>query len=269
MPQPLSELEQALAAGYVLGDLSSEEIDQVEQLLQVNPDFQQEIRAMQLSFNLLPQALPKLSPPPQLREKVLVANAIATNAAALPVNGPNSRPQSQDSPRKISWSRLLAGIAALIALFLGIDNFQLRQQLSSARDVSPEGVDSEGVDIKQVAEILQRPKSRLVTLTGTGASPAAGTLLFTAGQWQEVIVSLGNLPPLSPDQVYRMWLTLENGQVIFCGEFNTNAEGSVFLELRPPETPPKGIKAKGLFVTVNPENAPLEPVGEQVMVGEI
>jgi Anti-sigma-K factor rskA len=119
----------------------------------------------------------------------------------------------------------------------------------------------------RVAAILQRPTSRLVALKGE--KDAAGTLLFTPGKWQEVVVSLGNLPPLPPDQIYRMWLTLANGNTIACGEFNTNAEGSVFVKLTPPELPPKGVKATGIYVTVDGVNAPLNPGGDRVMSGAI
>ena len=77
----------------------------------------------------------------------------------------------------------------------------------------------------------------LIALTAND-SAAAGTLLFTPGRWQEVIVSFGDLPPLPPDQVYRMWLALENGAIIYCGEFNTESDGSVFVRFTPPETPP-------------------------------
>ncbi|NJK39629.1 MAG: hypothetical protein HC825_01180 [Oscillatoriales cyanobacterium RM1_1_9] len=264
MPQPLSELQQELAAGYVLGDLDIEEVNQAEQLLENDPNFQQEVRALQISLEFLPQALPRIAPPPGLQQKILAAYQGTTETA--PEGTPQSTvpiapgfPRQQPEARQIAWSRILVGIAALAALLLGIDNLQLRQQLSSVREGN----------LEKVAEILQQPKSRLISLAGTNNSPATGTLLFTAGQWQEVIVSLGNLPPLPADQIYRMWLTLENGQVIFCGEFNTDDQGRVFVELNPAEVPPKGVKAQGLFVTVSPESAPLEPKGEKVVVGEI
>ncbi|MCU0565597.1 MAG: anti-sigma factor, partial [Oculatellaceae cyanobacterium Prado106] len=158
-------------------------------------------------------------------------------------------------------AKIIAGIAALGAILLGADNFRLRQALSVAQNPPDQQGD-------RVAAILQRPNSRLVALKGE-ANQAAGTLLFTPGQWQEVVVSLGNLPPLPPEQIYRMWLTLANGQTIACGEFNTNAAGSVFVKLNPPETPPKGVKATGIYVTIDGANSPLNPEGDRVMSGSI
>ena len=136
------------------------------------------------------------------------------------------------------------------------DNFRLRRQFSLAQgDRNPE-----------VASILQQPQSRLVALQGDNS---AGTLLFTPGQWEQVIVSIADLPPLPPDQIYRMWLSLDNGQPFLCGEFTTDENGSVYVTLNPPESIPEGVKAQTVFVTQADTSAPLEPVGEPIIVGEI
>ena len=147
----------------------------------------------------------------------------------------------------------------LAALALGADNWRLRSQLQLAQNE----------EAQRVASIMQNPGSRLVALQGEGDAPAAGTLLFTAGNWQEVIVSLGNLPPLPPDQVYRMWLTLENGEFIFCGEFRPGDEGSTFIRLLPPEQPPEGVKTTGIIVTADSVDSPLSPDGPQIVQGTI
>lgn len=246
MLQSLSEADQELIAGYVLGDLDEEESRQFEHLLQHHPQVQQEVRSLQLSLQLMPHALPKVPAPASLQQKILETQAFPSAIAPVSI-------------RRFPWSRVLAGIAILTALLLSADNLRLRRQLSLAQRPDPE--------IDRVATILQQPNSRLVALEGQNS--AAGTLLFTPGQWQEVIVSLGNLPPLPPEQIYRMWLTLANGQTLFCGEFNTGPEGSVFVRLTPPVTPPKGVKATGIFVTVDAEATPPQPTGQPVMSGQI
>jgi Anti-sigma-K factor rskA len=258
MSQPRSEAEKELIAGYVLGDLSAKESQQFEQLLQQQPDLRAEVNAMQTSLRLMPHALPKVAPPPQLLNKVLAANAkvLAANIDPLPSA---SLPSKVEVQRSRPWSTLIAGIALLAALLLGADNFWLRRQLSIAQRTNPE----------PVASILQKPNSRLIALKGEGNSSAAGTLLFTPGQWQEVIISLGNLPPLPPEQIYRMWLTLQNGETLLCGEFNTNPQGQVFIQLNPSKTPPKGVKATGIFVTINSTTTPPTATGQKVMVGTL
>jgi hypothetical protein len=83
------------------------------------------------------------------------------------------------------------------------------------------------------------------------------------------VISVRNLPPLSAKQVYRLWLTLNNQQVIYCGEFLTDGRGNASQPIKPPQAPPPGTKATGLFVTVDLENAPVSPTGTRVISGEI
>jgi anti-sigma factor RsiW len=54
MTQSLSNEEQALAAGYVLGDLTPEEELQVMQLLSTNPAMEKEVEALRVSLQLVP-----------------------------------------------------------------------------------------------------------------------------------------------------------------------------------------------------------------------
>lgn len=243
-PGPLPDEKYLLLSGYVLGDLTSEEMAQVEQLVLDDPAVLEELHALQASFELMPQALPQMSPPAGLRERILI------------------RPQSPevviDTPEGSSGAiwKILVGLTAIATLALATDNVRLRQQLTQQ------------IEEDRVAAILQQPNSRLIALTGNGTN-AAGTLLFTPGNWQEVIVSLGDLPPLPPNEIYRMWLALENGTVIYCGEFNTGDDGSVFVRFTPTETPPQGVKATELFVTVDGSQTAPDPSAVPVMTGPI
>jgi anti-sigma-K factor RskA len=250
MVYSLTEEEQELAAGYVLCDLSADEMQSFEGQLSENTGLQKEVNALKVALALTPQALPVIQPPNRLGEKIFLEN-----------KDQNSSPLKSVS---ISWSKVIAGLSVLIALILGISNFRLRQDLSLAQNQN-----TESANTKSVASLLQRPNSRLIALKGTANSSAAGTLLFTPGKWKEVVVSLGNLPPLPPDQVYRMWLTLSDGTTLPCGEFNTDTKGSIFIKLNPTKSPPKGNKATGIFVTTASPSAPMKPKGTPIMTGQI
>ena len=244
MSNSLSDEERMLAAGYVLGDLTSDETARLETLMAEKVDVLKEVQALQASYELIPQSLSIVAPPAHIRETIQ-AGLSSTPLASQPAS----------TPARLGL-KILLGLATLASLLLATDNFRLRSQL--AQEVEPE----------RVASILQQPNSRLISLTGNN-SAAAGTLLFTPGNWNEVIVSLGDLPPLPPDQIYRMWLELENGEVIYCGEFNTGSDGSVFVRFTPPDTPPAGVKATELFVTVNTTDATPSSLGERIMQGAI
>jgi anti-sigma-K factor RskA len=248
---PFSEEEQQLATGYVLGDLTEEEAARLEALLTENPALIQEIHALQASYALMPQALDLVEAPASLQEKIL-----APTLAVAPPSVATAPPPRRTRRSRLTW--VLAGLGAIATLLLLTDNLRLRNQLSLAQAASP----------ARVADILRQPNSRLISLAGSD-SDAAGTLLFTPGNWQEVIVSLGDLPPLPPDQVYHMWLGLENGDVIYCGEFRTGEDGSVFVRLTPLENPPEGVGATELYVTVDADAATPDPTGERVMEGVI
>lgn len=275
-PSALSEDDLILVEDYVLGELSPEAAAALERRVRSDQALRQELCALQATLRLLPQALPVLEAPPELRDRILTTNTlrskILTADTPLPVAPRRSRPTFGAA---IPWGKIAVGLAAALALLLGADNLRLRQALGDAdqtnRELLAQLNQNDESDGEVVANLLQRPTSRLVTLEGESdeTANAAGTLLFTPGRWQQVVVSLGNLDPLPPDEIYRMWLTLENGETIFCGEFNTDEQGNVFVELRPDEAVPQGVKATGIFVTVESATAPPEPTGERVMAGSI
>lgn len=258
MVKSISEEEQILAAGYVLGDLSTTEITEFEAALATNPALQAEVSALQVAFNQIPQGLTPVPPPPTLKAKIVDSVVVAENPnPAVSVSAPISVPTAVTS-KGFPWSRVLAGIGLLIGGLFAFDNFRLRQELQFARQVNRQ----------DFASVLSQPKSRLLALS-TQEDKVVGNVLFTPGNWQQVIISAQNLPPLPVDRVYRMWLELANGQVIPCGEFKTDDLGSVFIKLNAKQNPPAGVKAKGVFITIDRANDPLEPTGQRVIQGTI
>jgi Anti-sigma-K factor rskA len=272
---PISDAEREMAAGYILGDLNRTERMQFEAQLRENSALQAEVQTLRVSLRLLPQGLTPVAPPAHLRDRVLTAQTLSPSP----------------SRHRIAWPLIIAGIAVLAMLLTSFDNWRLRRDLKMAQATTPQPVRPQPIppdqtvppdhpvrpDLKiaqtakpqAVATILQQPKSRLVTLRSTSPNRPVGTLLFTPGRWQEIVVALGHLPPLPPDRMYHMWLTLNNGQILLCGQFNPNPEGRVFVTLNPPQTPPKGVKATGVFVTRDASATPVRPQGDKILLGEI
>jgi Anti-sigma-K factor rskA len=242
----LSDETKELAAGYVLDELKPSEIELVERMMLENPALRQEVRELQMVLGGLTLDVPQLQPPAHLRAKVLQFSEIDPQVVAVPA-------------KKRNWSMVVAISALIAAAALLLDNLQLRQNLNFARQQTPE----------RVANLLQRPNSKLVALTAQTSGTSGGTVLFTPGKWQEVLISVKNLPPLSTNQVYRLWLTLNNQQIIYCGKFRTDGRGNASQPINPPQSPPVGTKATGLFVTVDLENAPVLPTGTRIVSGEI
>jgi hypothetical protein len=256
----ISEEEQMLAAGYVLGDLSTLEATEFESALATNPALQAEVATLQAAFNKLPQGLTQVPPPPALKSKIIESFAEFSSSNQT-VEDRQSRhiAQTTSVPKQVfNWGRILAGFGLLIGGLLAFDNFNLRQELQVAQQVNRQ----------DLASVLSQPKSRLLALS-TQSDRVVGNVLFTPGNWQQVIISAQNLPPLPVDRVYRMWLELANGQVIPCGEFKTDDRGSIFIKLNAKQNPPAGVKAKGVFVTIDRPSDPLQPTGARVIQGTI
>ena len=118
---PLSEHLQTLAAGYVLGDLSSEEMVQFQQLLVNHPELAHTVASLQETLLMLPHGLSPGQPDTQVRAKLLInaKDHLSPVMAPLPQSPVSQSPLSQpplSQPRHLLWSRR---VAASVAIALG------------------------------------------------------------------------------------------------------------------------------------------------------
>jgi anti-sigma-K factor RskA len=270
VPDDMPDAIQAQAAGYVLGDLDPVERQQFEQKLRQDSDLQAIVGSLQDSFGRLAQTGPLQSAPAGLGDRIL-ATFEQSQALDSACSAPQTRQANRPRLNVIQAAVVAAGLATIG--WLGLDNWQLRTALVTA-EKNLQVANQSSNQSSSVAGLLQRPTSKLVALKSVPnvTDPAAGTMLFTPGKWQQVVLSLDNLPPLPPDQIYRMWLQLADGQVLPCGEFVPNSSGGIFVTLRPSKLPPKGVKATGVLVTIEmstPGNVPLKPTGTTLLTGSI
>ena len=91
-----SEQLQLLIAGYVLGDLSPEEVEEFEQLQANNPAIADEVAQMQKALEIS-YAPPEVMPPPHLRSNLLEANVHLANSSS------SLRPAIKPRSRSFSW----------------------------------------------------------------------------------------------------------------------------------------------------------------------
>ncbi|MEM9163569.1 MAG: hypothetical protein AAGC54_10945 [Cyanobacteria bacterium P01_F01_bin.4] len=108
---PLFHDWQTLAAGYVLGDLSSEEMAQFQQLLAAHPKLTQTVADLQETLSMLPYGLPQQQPGRQVRSHLM-----ATAKAQL---SPTPAPLSQKRLARPRRSRWMTRLAASVAVALG------------------------------------------------------------------------------------------------------------------------------------------------------
>lgn len=108
---PASDSLQELAAGYVLGNLSSAEAEQFATLLAANPELAAEVAALQEALALMPYGLEPAAAKPELRSQILTAAALAL--PAMPKRH-GRQPGARSGKRR--WLAIAAGLIAAAAL---------------------------------------------------------------------------------------------------------------------------------------------------------
>ena len=263
---------QHLLAGYVLNDLTPEEIAQVEDLLERDPALAIEIQKLQSILAVFSLALPHAKPPQNLKTLILQA-AQSDQTPAKP------RKRFQRSLAK--W--VTVGSAAAIIAGLGIEvthlqrklaaiqleNQHLQKQLATTQNTLEQirqndlrKTRQELARYQEAVSLLRQPDNRYLSLKGMAPEiPSTGSLVIAPNLASAVLVLRG-VEALPEDRVYRMWAVVD-GQKVACGDFTPNENGDVFLQLPVDEwaTTPEVV------ITIEPTYDIPEPVGEMVIFG--
>lgn len=259
MTEPLfPEALEELMAGYVLGNLSSEEAEELSRVLKENPELATEVASLQEVLEVMPYALPDIAPPSHLYDSIL--EAAATNPVAFPnkivAANPHALLREKLKLFSLRWSPIIGSVAALLALAIGLDNYRLRQQITT--------LEAQVVRQKDVIAMLQQPNTHLVSLKGMAqASAASGSIVVTPGEPKAVLI-LKNLPVLPKGQFYQLWSVI-NEEIVAWEQFNTNEKGTVFVKL----SLPTNGEVTTLVVTVEASPLLKNPAGPMVMTGSV
>ena len=233
-----------LLAGYVLGDLSPEEIVKVKEHLAQNPELRTEIANLEITLSLLPLSLPQTTPSKSIRENILQSAQVSLiSSPSLPIW---KKPQI--------WMLLIVGLGAMAMTVIGFTNYRLQQKLAVA--------ETELSSYKDAIALLRKPNNRLLAIKSMKDQQQSSGSLLIAPQEQTAMLSLQNISPLPQGKVYRMWAFVD-GKKVACAEFIPNQEGKVFLKL-PLEN---WANTTTIAVTIEPSAETPEPTGETVMMG--
>lgn len=236
MTEPLTpEAIETLAAGYVVGDLERAEVEVFEQLLAENPALVAEVKRLQATLDQVVYGLNSVEPPPHLHSAIL-ASATTT-----------FQPSRHKQPR-LTWRTVMGSVAALLILYLGVDNYRLRQDYRMAQDINT---------------LLQQSQTQLFSLKAVNASDtAAGSFVVNLGQRQGIL-AVQNLVPPPAGKVYRLW-AIADGEKIPCGTVKINPQGKVLDKYwMPADFYDAGIS--GLLVTLESSETSRYPTGSIVM----
>lgn len=242
---------QELLASYVLGDLTPEEVGEVNKLLASHPELVEEVKHLQETLALLPFALPQDEPPQKLGSQILQAAKIS------PKEKPLSGISKKVNNKQKVWLGLAGGFAASFILGLGVYSYSLQEKMLATRNKLSY--------YQETVALLRQPNNRLLSLEGiTSKSEATGSFVIVPNSGKGVL-SLKNLSPLPSNKVYRLW-AVKNGEKVDCGDFTVNPRGQALVQLPVDNSM---VNISSALVTIEPLKPVPQPTGETVMRGSV
>lgn len=225
---------QDLLPAYALDSLDAAEAAQVAAHLEMCPACREELAAYEAVTDRLATAVPLVTPPPALKTR-LMARA-QTAVAPQPTRRQSIKERRQrwwhlSGWRPNSWRPALA----LAVVVLAVTTLVIWQQ---NRPVSPSQF----------------------TLTATEHAPEATGVITIAADGTAAL-SIANLPPLTAEQQYQLWL-IRDGQRDSGAVFSVNADGSAQVTIQAAR-PLTSYQAFG--ITIEPAGGSPGPTGDRVL----
>jgi anti-sigma-K factor RskA len=234
------ELKQ-LIAGYVLGDLSPEEAEQIRHFIGNNPEITEEIQVLQEILALLPYDLPETEPSDNLRSKIVAAASDANATTTV------------KSRRSLPWQKIAAVTATLCAILFATNNYYLREELRLAKE-----------DKTKIMTALSKPDTRITELAGTpDATEATAKIIYNPDRTDAILV-VNNLSETKQEQVYRLWAIVGQDKIA-CADFRTDANGNSINEISFPRNICAATNST-MAVTRESFPAPDQPLGSVVLL---
>lgn len=261
-----------LLAGYVLDDLTPEEVAQVEQLLAQQPALAMEAQKLQSTLAVLSLSLPATQPSPNLESQLL--QAAQTDKAA-------AKPRRSVGRSLGRWVAVSSAAAVIVGLSLEV--VQLRRQLGvvqADRQALQTELETAQTTLAQIQQtelpqtrqelsryqeavsVLQQPDNRYFAMNGTAPEMSSSGSLVIAPEVASSVLVLRGVPALPEGQIYRLWAVVD-GKKVACGDFMPNAAGDVFVQL----SVGQWGNTTEVSITIEPADTLSEPVGEMVIVG--
>lgn len=234
---PLSDNLEEILAGYVLGDLDEAELIWLNEQLAANPQLQEKVAQLESTLILLPYGLPENMPQHDLRSQILAQAKFKTKSS------------------KFRWSGIFSAVTAVAALWLGINNYSLRQQIASRNNHLQQQ--------QELIALLRQPNNRLVALQSNNNVVNASGSLFISPESNTAILTLRNLKPLTGQQVYRLWAVSQDKKT-GCANFTPNSEGTVHLKLSNDDA---FLEANSVLITIEPKANTDQPLGSKFLTG--
>lgn len=263
-PETTDEITDLLVA-YALGALEPEAMERVSRLLAERPDLRATLAELKATAGLLPYGLPESAPPPELRQRVLDHAVGRTSRPA------GASPTAELGRRLRGWIYGLGGLAVATLAALAFALFQLggaRTELARAQELLAQVQQQLAATQNEVAALNDEragfaqavaSAERIDRLEGAGG--VATVLQSSQGE----VLLAAQLPPLSEDQVYQLWVIAGGNAPASGGLFTVDSTGYGVIALGP------GLATSGvtLAVTAEPRGGSPGPTTPVLLSGEL
>ena len=264
-----------LLAGYVLGDLSSDDMILVQQYLDTHPNAIAEVEDLKITLGLLPLGLDDSLVPAQIKANLFASlpdRVSSTAAQTMDGSLQHSVQNTIQSNGQNRWFALAGTVAAVTIAALGLQSYQFqrefsatRQELARLRETQEHMIAKSGESdrYQESVALMRQSGSRMLTMTGSGlVSGASGNVVIVPDQ-NRAILSVQKMPLPPAGKVYHLWAVVNN-QKVACIQFIPEANGQVLMQI--PAS--RWNQATQVVITVEPEQASGQPTGEMVMSSE-
>ncbi len=223
-----------LLPAYALGSLDEAEMVQVTAHLETCLDCQEELAAYEQVTDAMATAVPIIDPPANLKNRLMAQTKKSADTAVSPPPSftENLKQRWQAWQQRPFWQPVLA-VTIFVVILLGAV-FIWQQTRTTVTDQ--------------------------FVLTPTEINPEAEGLIQVAASG-EATLTITNLPPLSPEQQYQLWL-IRDGQRDSGALFSVNEDGSVQV----PIDAQRPLTEYGAFgITIEPVGGSPGPTGDRVL----
>lgn len=221
-------IEEYISSGileaYVLGDLSAEEMLDVEAKLKVHPELKEELAKIEATSE---QLLLKASITPRASVKTALFEKIESDKEAPVI------PLRQES---MTWRYAAAAsiVFGLFSSFLAYTYWSRWQESQSnltqllaqnqriAQDYST--VQNHLEEIETEVRITTNPDFERVVMKGTPNAPQSIASVYWNARTKEVYLSIQNMKALSKENQYQLWAIID-GKPVDCGVFDSSIAG--------------------------------------------
>jgi len=245
-------------AAYALGEVEAEA--ELLDHLAACPACQRDLRAYVQVARMLPHAAPEVTPPPELRDRIVAAVAAAQGQP--PESEPPEQPVRSAKPRPARWRwRLPAprpALAFAVVAFVALLGWNL--VLQGQMSVQAAQIRASRESWQTMTALLNDPDVRWYALAG---DTATGHFWATPRGQVGCLVAQG-LPPLADGQVYQVWL-VHGGAHVSGGTFEAR-NGNGWVLVRSDEAL---SDYDTLGVTVERRGGSSEPSSAPVLLGAI